>query len=75
MCLRDFEQIWAFWEKIGLLGKLSVRKKHFGEIWAVKVKKELIQKMSVQKDLRLKLGLLGKIVAFGEMTVQKGLLE
>ena len=28
-----------------------------------------------EKDLRWKLGLLGKVVAFGEMTAQKGLLE
>ena len=54
-CLRDFEQIWAFWGKIGLLGKMSVQKKHFGEIWTFKVKTGLIQKMSVQKGLEVEI--------------------
>ena len=56
-------------------GKMSVRKKHFGEIWTVKVKTGLIQKMSVQKGLEVEIRSFGKIVAFGEMTAQKGLLE
>ena len=33
-----------FGEKIGLLGKMSVRKGHFGENWAAEVKTGLIQK-------------------------------
>ena len=41
--------------KIGLLGKMSVRKKHFGEIWIVKVKTGLMQKMSVQKGLEVEI--------------------
>ena len=60
---------------MGLLGKMSVRKGHFGENWAVKVKTGLTRKMSVPKGLKVgirsvwvKLGLLGK------MRVQRGLL-
>ena len=59
--LRKFEH---FMEN-GALGKMSVRKGHFGENWAAKVKTGLIQNRVCQKDLRWKLGLLGKNGALG----------
>ena len=49
MCQRDFEENWAFREKIGLLVKMSVRKRYFGENWAVGVKTGLIQKKVCQR--------------------------
>ena len=55
VCLRDFEEFGHFGKKMGLLGKKSVRKGHFGENWAVKVKTGLIQKMSVPKLFKVKI--------------------
>ena len=43
---------------------MSVHKGHFGENWAVRLLTGLIQKTSVPKDLKWKLGRLGKIGAF-----------
>ena len=63
-----------FGEKIGLLGKISVQKGHFGENWAVRLLTGLIQKTSVPKDLKWKLGLLGKTGLSGKMTLHRGLL-
>ena len=51
----DFWENWAFGEKIGLLGKTSVRNGHFAENSAVKVKTGLIWKMSVPKLLEVKI--------------------
>ena len=42
-------------EKIGLLGKMSAQKGHFGENWVVKVKTGLVQKTSVPKGLEVKI--------------------
>ena len=74
MCLRDFEEIWAFWEENGTFGKKSVRKGHFDEIWTVKVKTGLIQKEVCEKELKWKLGLLDKFVVLGKLSAQKCLL-
>ena len=49
VCLRDFEEIWTFWEENGTFGEKGVRKGHFGENWAVKVKAGLIQEINVPK--------------------------
>ena len=48
VCLKDFEEMWTFWEK-------SVQKGHFSENWAVKVKTGLSQKMSVPELLEVKI--------------------
>ena len=42
-------------EKIGLLGKMSAQKGHFGENWAVKVLTGLIWKTSVPKGLKVEI--------------------
>ena len=55
VCLRDFEEIWTFWEENGTFRKKSLRKGHFGENWAVKVKTGVVQKMSVPKLLEVKI--------------------
>ena len=44
-----------FGEKIGLLGKMSAQKGHFGENWSVKVLTGLIQKTSVPKGLKVEI--------------------
>ena len=71
-CLRDFEQIWAFWGENRGFGKMSVRKKHFGEIWTVKVKTGLIQKMSVQKGIEVEIRSFGKSCGFWGNDCAKG---